>query len=224
VDACSLIAAADAVLLDFDGPVCSVFAGYPAPQVADELRDVVRAAGGVVPSVLAKTSDPHAVLRAAVETWPHLVPMLDDALTDVEVRAIATAAPTAGANEVLRACRAAGQPVVVVSNNAVAAVRAYLELHGLELQVADVVGRASHRPDLMKPHPHPVREALSRVGTAPERAVLVGDAVTDVEVAVRCGVPSIGLANKPHKVEALALAGASVVVRSMTELVGGRAE
>jgi hypothetical protein len=26
------------ILLDFDGPVCSVFADYPAPQITDELR------------------------------------------------------------------------------------------------------------------------------------------------------------------------------------------
>ena len=26
------------LLIDFDGPICSIFAGLPAPQVADQLR------------------------------------------------------------------------------------------------------------------------------------------------------------------------------------------
>lgn len=33
------------VLLDFDGPVCSIFSGYPAPDVADELAATAAAAG-----------------------------------------------------------------------------------------------------------------------------------------------------------------------------------
>lgn len=33
------------LLLDFDGPVCDIFAGYPAPRVAQELRDLIAAQG-----------------------------------------------------------------------------------------------------------------------------------------------------------------------------------
>ena len=32
-----LLAGTGPLLLDFDGPVCSVFAGYPAPQIAAQL-------------------------------------------------------------------------------------------------------------------------------------------------------------------------------------------
>jgi phosphoglycolate phosphatase len=34
----ALLSTVEAVLFDFDGPVCSVFAGYPAPKVAQQLR------------------------------------------------------------------------------------------------------------------------------------------------------------------------------------------
>jgi hypothetical protein len=40
-----LLAEVGAVLLDLDGPVCSIFAGYPAPKVAAELVDVLRCSG-----------------------------------------------------------------------------------------------------------------------------------------------------------------------------------
>ena len=34
----AIVARTRYLLLDFDGPVCSIFAGLPAPEVADELR------------------------------------------------------------------------------------------------------------------------------------------------------------------------------------------
>ena len=40
--AAELVARAKLILLDFDGPVCSVFAGLPAAQVAERLRDVIQ--------------------------------------------------------------------------------------------------------------------------------------------------------------------------------------
>lgn len=41
-----LLGEVGAVLLDFDGPVCSILAGYPAPQVAAELGRRAAAARG----------------------------------------------------------------------------------------------------------------------------------------------------------------------------------
>lgn len=49
-----LLTGVGAVLLDFDGPVCSIFAGYPAP----ELVDVLRRHGVDVPPDLASEPDP----------------------------------------------------------------------------------------------------------------------------------------------------------------------
>ncbi len=48
-----LLGEVGAVLLDFDGPVCSVFAGYPAPHVAAELAEVLRQRRVDVPPDLA---------------------------------------------------------------------------------------------------------------------------------------------------------------------------
>lgn len=217
-----LVAAASAVLLDFDGPVGEVFAGYPAGRVADDVRRVIHAAG--MPLLdglddLADTQDPLTVLRLVAQRRPDLTGAVDDALTIAELHASCTARPTAGARAFVVACRTARRPVVIVSNNSAACVRAYLARHDLAGHVTAVLGRPRHRPDLLKPHPGLVETALARVGVEPARAVLIGDSVTDVEVALACRVPVIGLANKPGKRDRLAAAGAEVIIEATTELV-----
>ena len=214
-----VLAVAEAVLLDFDGPVCSVFAGHPAPRIARQLLRLVTDAGVRLAPGNLDARDPLAVLRAVQDRCPHLVPLVDDALTDAERVAVRTARPTPGGRELLLACRREGRPVVVVSNNSADGVLAYLRAHDLDGLVRRVLGRPVHRPDLMKPHPAMVTAALDHLGIDPGRAVLVGDSVTDVEVARTCGVPSIGFANRPAKALALAQAGADLVIECMTRLV-----
>lgn len=214
-----LVAAASAVLLDFDGPVGEVFAGYPAGRVADDVRRVIHAAGMPLLDDLADTQDPLTVLRLVAQRRPDLTGAVDDALTIAELHASCMSRPTAGARAFLVACRTARRPVVIVSNNSAACVRAYLARHDLVGHVTAVLGRPRHRPDLMKPHPGLVEAALARVRVEPARAVLLGDSVTDVEVALACRVPVIGLANKPGKRDRLAAAGAEVIIEAMTELV-----
>ena len=210
--------AAEAVLLDFDGPVCSVFAGHPAPGVADELRALIRAGGAQLTPAIRATGDPLQVLRLAHRQHPGLVPDLDDALTRAEVLAVRTACGTPGAAEFLDACESAGRRVVIVSNNSRSAVEAYLRDRRLLSGVDAVFGRPRHRPELMKPHPIMVEAALDHLQVRPESAVLIGDSITDVQVARHCRVPSIGLANRPQKISSLTRAGADLTIRSMAEL------
>jgi hypothetical protein len=51
------------LLLDFDGPICSIFAGYPAPRVAAELVALLDVEGVAVPPEVRGEGDPLAVLR-----------------------------------------------------------------------------------------------------------------------------------------------------------------
>lgn len=51
-----------AVILDFDGPVCGMFAGLPAPQVADRLRTHLLAQGWDAEAELPASPDPLQVL------------------------------------------------------------------------------------------------------------------------------------------------------------------
>ena len=58
-----LLAEIDAILLDFDGPLCSVFAGYPAPEIAAELVELLQRQGVPLPPRLTSETDPLEVLR-----------------------------------------------------------------------------------------------------------------------------------------------------------------
>jgi hypothetical protein len=118
------------ILLDFDGPVCSIFAGYPAPVVAHELRRLVSDTGVCLPVHIAREQDPLAVLRwAATLKQPALTGKVENALCAAELRAVETAEPTPYAREVVVAAWQSGRPVAIVSNNSAPAIKAYLDTH-----------------------------------------------------------------------------------------------
>jgi HAD superfamily hydrolase (TIGR01549 family) len=203
------------LLLDFDGPVCAIFAGLPASEVAFWLRELVSRAGGSLTDAPTKADDPLELLRFVEQASPHLVPRVESELRTFEYEAAATARPTAHAAAVLAACQDTRRPVAVVSNNSRDAVTRYLQLHNLSGQVAVVVGREDSAPSLMKPNPHLVDKAIGALNAIPEHCLMVGDSVSDIEAAAQSGVRSVGYANKPGKSEALHAAGADSVITTM---------
>ncbi|MCZ7434859.1 HAD family phosphatase [Micromonospora sp. WMMC241] len=211
-----LLGQVGAVLLDFDGPVCSIFAGYPAPKVAAELVDVLRRRGIDVPPDLAGEPDPLEVLRRTGAAGDQGVTQaVEDALCAAERRAAASAETTRYGREVIVAARQAGLSVAVVSNNSAGAVSAYLSAHRLAGYVSPVIGRAYAEPARMKPNPDPILQAVRALGESSDRCVLVGDSLSDIEGAQAAGVRAIGYANRPAKAEALRAAGADALITSM---------
>ncbi|MEV6800159.1 HAD family phosphatase [Micromonospora rifamycinica] len=216
-----LLGKVDAVLLDFDGPVCSIFAGYPAHQVAAELVDVLRRCGVEVPLDLADEPDPLEVLRWTGAAGDRGVTReVEDALCAAERRAVQTAEPTPYGREVIVAAYQVGMPVAAVSNNSAGAVTAYLAAHRLAEYVSPVIGRPYADPDRMKPNPAPILQAVRAVGERPDRCVLVGDSLSDIRGARAAGVRVIGFANRSPKVAAFQAAGADVVITSMASIGG----
>jgi HAD superfamily hydrolase (TIGR01662 family) len=206
------------LLLDFDGPVCNIFAGLPAPRVAGELVELLRAEGVEIPEEVAVEPDPLAVIRWTGDHCnPRLTTAVDDALTALELRAVETATPTPHGHDVIQSARNVGVPVVIVSNNSGRAVSAYLAAHGLAEQVESVIGRPYARPDLMKPNPWMVLDAVRAVGGEPAACVLVGDSMTDIMAARAAGVHVVGYANRPRKVLPFAIADA--VITTMADVV-----
>jgi HAD superfamily hydrolase (TIGR01662 family) len=206
------------LLLDFDGPVCSIFAGFPAPLVAAKLVAQLRAANIDVPAVVATAPDPLAVLRWTGQACsPDRTQAIDKVLCGLELHAVASAAPTPGGHEVVLAARKAGRQVAIVSNNSAGAVRAYLAAYGLENHVVVVVGRSYGRPDEMKPKPAPILDAVRALDAEPDDCVMVGDSLTDIEGARAAGVRVVGYANRPYKIEAFR--GADAVVTTMVDIV-----
>ncbi|WP_327067798.1 HAD family hydrolase [Kitasatospora sp. NBC_01302] len=203
------------VLLDFDGPLCSVFAGLPAPDVADRLRAALLATGGQGPAGSETETDPLALLRLVADARPDLVTVADDALAELETEAVRVGRPNPGGESVLRACASSGRSVSVVSNNAGVAIEEYLSTHGLIDYVAGVFGRTPGDPGSMKPNPQLLLDAMQTTASSPGECIFIGDAVRDVEAGDAAGVATIGYANKPGKDARLAAAGAVVVVDSM---------
>ncbi|EOT04318.1 haloacid dehalogenase [Streptomyces noursei PD-1] len=211
------------VLLDFDGPVCSVFAGFPAGDVARRLAELLTGPDGPPPGH--EESDPLAMLRRIADEREDLVPLADETLAQLEGEAVDRAQPTPGGSAFLEACAASGRSVWMVSNNATPAIERYLGAHGLIHLVAGQFGRVSGEPKSMKPSPRLLSAAMGAAEAKPSECIFVGDAVRDVEAAHAAGMEAIGYANKPGKDKALAEAGALAVVTSMDDLaravVGG---
>jgi phosphoglycolate phosphatase len=208
------------LLLDFDGPICSIFAGYPAPTIAQHLRRVIDRKGHrLTPQILAE-DDPLQVLRLATELHDEdLTRQLADMLREAELSATTSAEPTPYLTDVLVAAKQAKCRLTVVSNNSHTAVESYLRRHDLLIYFAAVVGRYDGMdPRHLKPDDHLIRMALAEVDASPSSTTLIGDSLSDIEAAKSAGIGSIGYANKPYKQEKLAAAGADAIVGSMAEV------
>ena len=147
------------LLLDFDGPICSIFAGLPAATVADRLRKLF-GDHPQMPDDIARTTDPFEVFAYAATVSEDLAARVEAEMTDLELAAVATAAPTPYVHEVVTACQNSGRSVAVVSNNSARAVHSYLARHGLDDRISLVVARTNHDPALLKPSPHLITQAV----------------------------------------------------------------
>lgn len=95
-----------------------------------------------------------------------------------------------GALALLKAVRADGHAVVVVTNNGVAEQQLKLACCGFDAWVEHLV--TSEEIGVSKPAPGIFAHALARVGAAPSEAVMLGDAwVADVEGARAAGVTPV---------------------------------
>jgi phosphoglycolate phosphatase len=207
------------LLLDFDGPVCDIFAGLPAPTVADRLRKLINGQAVTLPADIRDSPDPIEVFIYSATVSPDLAAKVEAEMADQEVAAVPTARPAPYVHDVVSSCRDSGRPVAVVSNNSERAVRAYLELHGLADRIDLLAARTSSDPALLKPSPHLIQQAITGLAAPADACVLIGDSTTDVQAARQAGIASIGYANRPGKHAALAEAGAAAVVSSLADLV-----
>ena len=211
-----LLAGTHCLLLDFDGPICAIFAGRPARTVVLDLLDLLAADGTQVAAPVANAKDPFDVLRYAATISTELSRRVEAQLRANEVEAARTAAPTPHATDIIDTWRTASRPVAIVSNNSAHAVTTYLSDH--DIDVDHVAARTSADPSLLKPSPHLITRAIRVLDAQPTGCALVGDSRTDITAARLAGVASVGYANKPGKHRTLADAGADVIIDDMQAL------
>lgn len=218
VTARELVDQASAILLDFDGPVCSVFAGLPAAQVAEDMRVRLRSFDPAL-DMQETGGDPLDALRAAREHSPEAGRLAEALLACAELEAVKFAQPTDGAAEFLEAMHKRGTPVAIVSNNGERAIRAYLERFALAGLVVAVSARDPTDARLMKPHPRSLEIAVSQLRSDRATTVMVGDSQSDVVAAQSSGTRVVAYANKDHKAWIFASLGADSVITSMRQLI-----
>ncbi|POX44962.1 HAD family hydrolase [Streptomyces sp. Ru72] len=212
------ISTAQSIFFDFDGPVCEVFAGIPASEVARSLVDVMREFDPKLSKEM-EGMDFMDALRISPQAGLNALRAVEDRLIEAELAAVKVAGePTPGVVASLEAARASGRAVAIVSNNSSQCVREFLTNHDLTSLVQEIVGRPAYEPHRMKPSPYSLLVSAARLGVAPERCTLVGDSVSDVEAAIAAEAMSIGYANRAGKEQSLARAGADAVIGSMDTL------
>lgn len=218
----SLVSSARYVLWDLDGPICRLFAGYPAHQIAGELVGKIDqlGMGALLTEQERSSNDPQEALRGVHERHrgSDLVLELEEWLTRRELAAVPKARPTPYADPLIRTWSSYGVRFAITTNNAALAAAAYIETRGLAVCFPHVYGRTPNL-DLMKPNPHCLEEAIKAMGAVPSGTLMIGDAATDLAAARRAGVAFLGYARNADKEGLLRDAGAEVVVRSLEQVL-----
>ncbi len=206
------------LLIDFDGPICSLFAGTPTAPIADRLRAVIMRKEVLIPRDIENTADWFEILAYAVSVGPGVGLAVEAALTELETEAVASASPTPYIEDVMAACRESGRAIAVISNNSAGAVRSYLNAHDLAGHISAVAARTGPDPTILKPSPHLVREAASALGESQSTCTVVGDSQSDIQSARAAGALSIGYARTNADADYLADAGADAVILTLADL------
>lgn len=121
-----------------------------------------------------------------------------------------------GAETLLRQLAARDDVFVgMVTGKSRRGVAAIIQAHGLE-GIFQAVRTADDCPS--KPHPAMVLECCSDLHVAPENAIVVGDSVFDIQMAVAARADAIGVTWGAASAGDLAASGASLVVSTMDAL------
>ncbi|SDL09634.1 HAD family hydrolase [Streptomyces indicus] len=207
-----------AVLFDFDGPICRLFAGHPASDVTRHLLGWLAQHGGpgaVDPAW--KSDDPHALLREVDRTHTDraLIERLEDELTQQELKATGSAYPTPYVDRLIQTWSATGVGLAVTTNNSPLAVERYLTARRLRQCFTGGIHGRTHEVHHLKPDPSCLHRALDSLQVPPSAALMIGDTSADLHAARAAGVAFLGYGRDPHRQSRLHTAGADLVVDSL---------
>jgi HAD superfamily hydrolase (TIGR01509 family) len=207
-----------AVFLDFDGPVCDLFGHIDLPvayaaALSSRSCDLHDLADRV------DSDDLLAILRAAAETGQAgLLTEAEETVRQVEMLGAKTATLTPGLRGLIRRARTAHIPMAIVTNNSLPAVSLLADRFRPLFSGMPIFARPPQRPDLMKPAPYLLLQAVAYFGHPPEATILIGDSESDIEAARAAHVQVIAYANKPNKPDRFRAAGATTIVTALDQV------
>ncbi|WP_346779844.1 HAD hydrolase-like protein [Streptomyces sp. S3(2020)] len=192
------------ILFDFDGPICRLFAGYSAADIAQAQVKWLEVHGrdGLLTEQERFSPDPHGVLGTFAKRYPgsDLVIGLEEHLTQQELLAAKYAYPTPFVDVLIQTWVAVGARMAIVTNNSPRAVADYLGGRGLlSCFTPHIYGRVAQELHHLKPHPETLNRALRAMGAAPASSLMIGDSESDYIAARAVGVRFLGYARNPRK-------------------------
>lgn len=201
---------AEALLLDFDGPIAALMPPPVNAQAAATVREALHDLA--VPAEIATSTDHLAILRYVLAHRPDHAATVEAACTCAEIEAARTCAPSVHAATLFTHIQRSGVPAAVVSNNSEAAVRTFLDRYGWTGRVDVFSCRDPHRPGLMKPDPHLIEQAAAALEVDLGRALFIGDTLSDIQAGNAAGVAVLALAKHPERAQQFAEARAAAVM------------
>jgi phosphoglycolate phosphatase len=215
-----LLAHASCLLLDFDGPLCRLFAHSSPVRIARAMRGLLAAGGApLTDPEFAATDDPHRIVQAPVTR--ELAVALELLLAAEEELAARSATPTPDAEEFVRLMAERGLLLAITTNNAPRAVETYLKDQALDGWFEGrIFGRSTEDPRRMKPHPDCLLRALETLEVAPRDCLMIGDSPADAAAAAAAGTPFLGYARSADRVARLQRGHPYPVVVGMRALIG----
>ncbi|MFW5869092.1 MAG: HAD family hydrolase [Armatimonadota bacterium] len=136
------------------------------------------------------------------------------AMRDVELVFTSVASPFPGIPRTLERLRECGHRVGIITRNCRAGVQSVFDRHPLHHEVL----LTRDDVELVKPHPAHLHEALEALEVRPERALMVGDHITDIEVGHAAGTWTAGVLTAKTTRAQFEEAGAHLVLESVADL------
>ncbi len=138
-----------------------------------------------------------------------------DMIKEMELEAARRGEILAGVERALLQLKTMGYKLGIVTRNCTQAVEIILE--GCDLP-HDLLLTRDHVP-AAKPHPVHLEAALKKLGSVPEKTILVGDSSIDIVAGTAVGIPfNIGVLTGRYSSQQLMEAGACSVLKSAAEL------
>ncbi|CEK09817.1 HAD family hydrolase [Legionella hackeliae] len=196
------------VVFDWEGTLGDTL-GQIFNSVATEAR---RLNFGDIDEQLARQSVELGLVKALKKIFPHLSDEEHEQLLNAVQQALISRTAEVylipGAKDFVNRLCQAGIDVAIATNKGQQSLQRVLHVSGLDafFKVTRSAGQTAPKPSVQM-----LEEILDTFGLTTDEAVMVGDSVTDIEMAKNLGVDAIGVDFYHQQKDALLAAGAKVV-------------